>query len=160
MKFHKGRGDGNSLMQVAAAVVGSAAAAQHIPTGSPPCCDDHELDGVETIQCCHDCPAAEAAGPSVSEMERLRARVAELEQAAPVAALDVHAALNTYEVVAGTPAGFEQTAPHMARLVGANRRKLIARWDADGLWLGGCLIADREHAEALASFITREAEDG
>ena len=298
MRYRKGRGDGNSLMQVAAAVVGSAAAAQHIPTepqhahtlGSPCpvsgcrwpmpelCCPDHDPDGVEDIQCCDDCPiaAAEEADTQVrlaAEWERvdpatrwptaaaLRASAAALprccvqheevesitccpgcpndeswaadadrsvEKVSPAflaevraavarmadssglkalhvqsalarkvhigwvqdalermeiggelcragdwyflpapapdlsstaTALDVHQALNTYEVAADVPQTYEDVTPHMALVIGANHRKLIARWDTDGLWLGGCLITDRGVAEKLASFITREDED-
>lgn len=182
MRYRKGRGDGNSLMQVAAAVVGTAAAAQHIPTtgrnalhpwepacdetcnnGKPePCCPDHDPDGVEDIQCCDDCPvaAAEEADARVrlaAEWEHVHPPgVAALRASA--AALDVHQALNTYEVAADVPQTYEDATPHMALVIGANHRKLIARWDADGLWLGGCLITDREVAEQLVAFITREDE--
>jgi hypothetical protein len=98
------RPGGNSLMQVAAAVVGSAAAAQVL---------------------------------SPSEMA---------EQA--------HA--NTY-VTQDAPGVTED----MGRLdvVGSNGRKLIATWTPEGLWIGGCLIADRADAEYLADFITREADE-
>jgi len=183
VRYRKGRGDGNSLMQVAAAVVGSAAAAQHIPTepqhahtlGSPCpvsgcrwpmpelCCPDHDPDGVEDIQCCDDCPVAvaeeaDARARLATEWERVdSAGVTALRASA--AAFEVHQALNTYEVAADVPQTYEDVTPHMALVIGANHRKLIARWDTDGLWLGGCLITDRGVAEKLASFITREDED-
>jgi len=166
MKFHKGRGEGNSLMQVAAAVVGSAAASQHIPAG-PPDDDPYPDPGCPKrtgnasnfclLEAGHEGACDDEPNPDLlRQIARLKARVAELEQAGPTAALDVHQALNTYEVAADVPPGVLPVAPHMAMVIGANHRKLIARWDTDGVWLGGCLIADREHAEALAAFITRE----
>lgn len=73
------------------------------------------------------------------------------------AAMEIHAALNTYEV-AGTPPLAQHADPRTFVVVGANSRRLIARWNVDGVWIGGCLITDREHAEALARFITRESD--
>lgn len=168
MRHRKGRGDGNSLMQVAAAVVGSAAASQVITGGTHVNCS-HDPNGyvVGGSMICAPRPTErdEVAHwkAEIERMEReagkLRARVAELEQAEVDRELTVHAALNTYEVAAGAPRGFDRTAPHMASVTGANHRLLIARREPEGVWIGGCLIADREVAEALAAFITREADE-
>jgi hypothetical protein len=206
VRHRKGRGDGNSLMQVAAAVVGTAAASQHIPTQPQPKCSpelvrevvrtfvrvsDHDgatadqilaampgktdlghvldalehleltgrlvREGVRFLRAPGSMIRARELGDAAQEIERLRARVAELEQAAPAAALDVHAALNTYEVAAGVDPGVEDLTPSMLLVVGANHRRLVVRWQDEGVWVGGCLIAAREDAEALAAFITRVA---
>lgn len=80
---------------------------------------------------------------------------------ASFAALDVHAALNTYEVASGVPEQIAHPGPETISVIGANRRRLIVRRDADGLWVGGCLITDREVAEGLAAFIwTGQRWDG
>jgi hypothetical protein len=58
--WHRGRGDGNTLVQVMAAVV--AAAAHEV--SKTPCCPDHEPAGLEVIQCCFSCPDGDEAGSS------------------------------------------------------------------------------------------------
>lgn len=121
-------GRARDLQQIAAAVVGTAAGAQWVADGKSR-------------------PELEA------EVARLRARVAELEQAAPAAALDVHAALNTYEVAADVPPGFDLPTPNMLLVIGANHRRLIVRKDAAGVWIGGCLISERFHLVRLVSWL-------
>lgn len=97
-----------SLMQIAAAVVGSAAAAQVIQ-----------------------------AGARDEEMETQMDQHTYLTQAEP---------------------GVTEAADQLD-VVGANRRRLIARWTKEGVYVGGCLIADRADAEYLAAFLTREADE-
>ncbi len=168
MRRHAGRGDGNSLMQVAAAVVGSAAAAQVVTGGTHVNCS-HDPNGyvVGGSMICAPRPAErdEVAHwkAEIERMEReaakLRARVAELEQAEVDRELTVHAALNTYEVSTGTLPGAESVTSSLFVVVGANHRRLLARWQDDGVWVGGCLIADREAAQALSAFITRGSDE-
>lgn len=59
----------------------------------------------------------------------------------------------------GQTPGTCETSPWQLEVVGANGRRLIAHWSPDGLYVGGCLVASRENAEALARFITREADE-
>jgi hypothetical protein len=170
MRYRKGRGDGNSLMQVAAAVVGSAAASQVIPAADGPASVRHP-DGTQHDPYTADDvrereraakpmhPSRDVIDTLQGEINHLRARIAELEQAEVTRELDVHAALNTYETPLDTPPGAEQITPSMLVAVGENGRRLISRWLPEGVWVGGCLIATREHAEALAAFITREADE-
>lgn len=103
------------LMQLAAAIVGTAAAAQVIESS----------------------PAA----------------------AAPEG-LDVHAALNTYEV-SDRPQGitFGGTGRvEVSEVVGANGRRLLLRDADDGIWIGGCLITDPFVLARLGAELTHAAE--
>jgi hypothetical protein len=113
VRFHKSRGDGNSLMQVPPATVEERA-------------------------------------------ERAVADEYGIPAPAKAEGLDVHAALNTYET-SDHPSATET--PNEISLVGSNGRRLVARWTTEGVWIGGCLVSQREHAEALAAFITREADE-
>lgn len=123
--------EGNSLVAVAAAVVGSAAAAQVIapkcPVTEEPCPGDEHGRICRTA--CSSTDDAELAGQAFN---------------------------NTYET--GAPAG-TTSSPAQLDVVGANGRRLIARWMPEGVWVGGCMIASREDAEKLAAFITREGDE-
>lgn len=77
--------------------------------------------------------------------------------AASAESLDVHAALNTYEVAPDVPEGVAEE-PSTLVIVGANHRRLIVRWTDEGVWVGGCLVTDEAVADRLAAFITREDE--
>lgn len=102
-------GPANSLMQVAAAVVGTAAAARAIPV-------------------------ADVAGEVVNQQ-----------------------AEHTYQT--DLPQGaYGNGHPAQQDIIGANGRRLILRWVPEGVYVGGCLIADPEVADSLARFITREGE--
>lgn len=157
---------GNTLFGMMGAIVAGAAAEEQakrlsLDTGTP-CCEFHDPDA-EDIQCCDDCPIVEAEQQAQLERAQFEAdwglACAQAQTAASVAALDVHAALNTYEVASGVPEQIAHPGPEMISVIGANRRRLIVRRDADGLWVGGCLITDREVAEGLAAFITREDDE-
>lgn len=100
------------------------------------------------------CPAEDDAG----ECAIRTGRPARPEwPAASAEGLDVHAALNTYEVALDVPEGAAEELNTLA-IVGANHRRLIARWTSAGVWVGGCLITDEAVADRLAAFITREDE--
>lgn len=101
---------GNDLIQVAAAVVGAAAATQVIA------------------------PAARAEG------------------------LDVHAALNTYEVEPDAVPGVYRNDPQVS-VVGENRRRLIVQRMPDGVWIGGCKVTDPDQLLELANVLAFWAAD-
>jgi hypothetical protein len=107
---------GVSLMQIAAAVVGSASASQVV---DPPVYTHKHGDRL-----CAEVPCArnDADGHTYRTS-------AEPGVSSDVSQIDI---------------------------VGANGRRLIARWTPEGVYVGGCLISDADHADALASFITRE----
>ncbi len=224
MRPRRGRGDGHSLMQVAAAVVGSAAASQVIapePVRRPElkcspetlvrvreaimrlgegrieyrwvhealrpmhigwvndaleylvqtgelrrfgstyqvagCCLYHDPDA-EAVQCCGDCPTASAPAPAGDPAGHGFPTPSEPDVRSAVAAMDVHAALNSYETP-GTPEGAYEVDVATMAVVGANGRRLIVRWQDEGVWIGGCLITDPAVAETLAVFVAREADE-
>lgn len=62
-----------------------------------------------------------------------------------------NAFMNSYETT-GAPGVTEMA--HQLDVVGSNGRRLIARLTPEGVWLGGCLIANRADAEYLAAWLT------
>lgn len=70
----------------------------------------------------------------------------------------IHAALNTYEVEPDVDPCVVRGAG-VAEVVGANHRRLLARRDPDGLWIGGCLIGTKADVLRLAKWLEDTAED-
>lgn len=132
------RGKNASLVQIAAAIVGSAAATQ-VVTPVPEIVQRDHRRGACWCGTRH----------SLTDLP--------LPAAAHAEGLDVHAALNTYEARPGELEGATEELDTLG-IVGANGRRLIARWAPDGVWIGGCLITDEAVADRLAAFITREDE--
>lgn len=135
-------GPTNSLMQVAAAVVGTAAAAKVIPARRWCHCDEQGYPGPHEVS-----DGCDPAGPLGAAIP------------APDVADEVvnQQAEHTYR--ADLPEGaYGNGHPAQQDIVGANGRRLILRWVPEGVYVGGCLITDREVAESLVRFITREDE--
>lgn len=74
-------------------------------------------------------------------------------------ALDVHAALNTYEVEPDATPGVYRNDPHVS-VVGENRRRLILQRMADGVWIGGCKVTDPDQLLEIANVLAFWAADG
>jgi hypothetical protein len=127
-------------VNIAAAVVGSAAAAQVI--------------GPERH------PDGEKREPYTADNLRAQAD----EKPAP-AELDVHAALNTYETPDRDPGVYGDAGPLAMHgpfgtetsVVGANGRRLIVREVAGNTWIGGCEIADPRDLRILIARLLADA---
>lgn len=78
---------------------------------------------------------------------------------ASVADLDVHAALNTYEVLPDAKPGVYLNYPQVS-VVGENRRRLIMQRMADGVWIGGCKVTDPDDLLEIANVLAFWAADG
>lgn len=132
----------NSLMQVAAAVVGSAAAAQVI---------------APDLRCSHGEPVVEESPSVFAGAAPVRTYADGCQSYGPYAGEAAQAAEHTYQT--DLPQGaYGNGHPAQQDIVGANGRRLILRWVPEGVYVGGCLITDREVAASLARFITREDE--
>lgn len=151
MRPHDRRG--RDLVQIAAAVVGSAAAAQVV---GPPYSKEHDRvldlvdDALRTSLGIHP----ESDDVTISYEQVHGAGYAVTAAVVSSAARTVEQQLNTYadhrpEGLHADPAG--------PAYVGANGRRLMLRETPEGLYLGGALIADAEQALRLTSAIERWA---
>jgi hypothetical protein len=87
------------------------------------------------------------------------AAAAQVIEPAPIAALDVHAALNTYEVEPDVAPGVYRNDPQVS-VIGENRRRLIVQRMPDGVWIGGCKVTDPDQLLELANVLAFWAADG